>query len=84
MQALNIMGLSTPFSAVLSALVFNAVIIPCLIPLAMRGVPYKPMRAEKMLSRNMLVYGLGGLLVPFAGIKLIDLATAPLLAGLGM
>ena len=84
MQALNIMGLSTPFSAVLSALVFNAVIIPCLIPLAMRGVAYKPMRAEKMLSRNMLVYGLGGLLVPFAGIKLIDLLMAPLLAGLGM
>lgn len=84
MQALNIMGLSTPFSAVLSALVFNAVIIPCLIPLAMRGVAYKPMRAEKMLSRNMLVYGLGGLLVPFVGIKLIDLLMAPLLAGLGM
>ena len=84
MSVLNVMGLATPLSAILSALVFNAVIIPCLIPLAMRGVPYKPMRAEKMLTRNMLVYGLGGVAVPFAGIKLIDLAISPFLAGLGM
>ena len=84
MAILNVMGLATPFSAILSALIFNAIIIPCLIPLAMRGVPYKPMRAEKMLTRNMLVYGLGGVVVPFVGIKLIDLAISPFLAGLGM
>ena len=84
MAVLNVMGLATPLSAILSALVFNAVIIPCLIPLAMRGVPYKPMRAEKMLTRNLLVYGLGGVVVPFVGIKLIDLAISPFLAGLGM
>ena len=84
MAVLNVMGLATPLSAILSALIFNAIIIPCLIPLAMRGVPYKPMRAEKMLTRNMLVYGLGGVVVPFVGIKLIDLAISPFLAGLGM
>ncbi|HHY26103.1 MAG TPA: HAD-IC family P-type ATPase, partial [Desulfitobacterium dehalogenans] len=84
MKALNIMGLSTPFSAILSALIFNALIIPCLIPLAMKGVKYRPMGAEKMLSRNMLIYGLGGMIVPFAGIKLIDLVITPLLAVTGM
>lgn len=84
MQILNVMGLSTPFSAILSALIFNAIIIPCLIPLAMRGVAYRPMSAEKMLSRNMLIYGLGGVIVPFVGIKLIDLIITPLLAGMGM
>ena len=84
MQMLNVMHLSTPFSAILSALIFNAVIIPCLIPLAMRGVAYRPMSAEKMLSRNMLIYGLGGVIVPFVGIKLIDLIITPLLAGMGM
>ncbi len=83
MHILNIMVLSTPYSAILSALIFNAVIIPILIPLAMQGVKYKPMRAEKMLSRNMLVYGLGGVIVPFVGIKLIDLGITPLLAVLG-
>lgn len=80
MQVLNVMGLSTPYSAILSALIFNAVIIPCLIPLAMRGVEYKPMRSEKMLAHNMLIYGLGGVIVPFVGIKLIDLIITPLLA----
>ena len=84
MQILNIMGLATPHSAILSALIFNAVIIPCLIPLAMRGVKYRPQRSEKMLSHNMLVYGLGGVAVPFVGIKLIDLLIAPLLALGGM
>lgn len=84
LQVLNVMGLATPLSAILSALIFNAVIIPCLIPLAMRGVTYKPMRAEKMLARNMLIYGLGGVIAPFVGIKLIDLIIAPMLAGMGM
>jgi len=84
MRVLNIMGLSTPYSAILSALIFNAIIIPLLIPLAMKGVKYKPMRAEKMLSRNMLIYGLGGVAAPFVGIKLIDLVITPLLALWGM
>jgi len=84
MRMLNIMALSTPYSAILSALIFNAIIIPSLIPLAMKGVKYKPMRAEKMLSRNMLIYGLGGVVAPFVGIKLIDLVITPLLAALGL
>ncbi|EHQ88955.1 potassium-transporting ATPase subunit KdpB [Desulfosporosinus youngiae] len=84
MGMLNIMALSTPSSAILSALIFNAIIIPLLIPLAMKGVKYRPMRAEKMLSRNMLIYGLGGVVVPFLGIKLIDLAITPLLAALAL
>lgn len=67
MQVLNIMGLATPHSAILSALIFNAVIIPCLIPLAMRGVKFKPQRSEKILSHNMLIYGLGGMIVPLCG-----------------
>ena len=81
---LNIMGLATQNSAILSALIFNAIIIPCLIPLAMRGVKYKPMSASKMLTRNMLIYGLGGVIVPFIGIKVIDLIIAPLLTMLGL
>ena len=84
MQILNIMKLATPMSAILSALIFNAVIIPCLIPIAMRGVKYKPMSAERMLLKNMGIYGLGGIVVPFAGIKIIDCLVAPLLAVLGM
>ena len=84
MQILNIMDLATPASAILSALIFNAIIIPGLIPIAMRGVKYKPMKAEKLLLRNMGIYGLGGIIVPFAGIKLIDLMVAPLLAMIGM
>jgi potassium-transporting ATPase ATP-binding subunit len=71
--ALNIMGLGSPQSALLSATIFNALIIVALIPLALRGVPYRPMRAEAVLRRNLLVYGLGGLIVPFIGIKLIDI-----------
>ena len=84
MQVLNIMKLSTPFSAILSALIFNAIIIPCLIPIAMKGVKYKPMRSEKMLLKNMGIYGLGGIIVPFIGIKLIDIVVTPLLALLGL
>ena len=82
MQILNIMHLSTPASAILSALIFNAIIIPGLIPIAMKGVKYRPMKAEKMLLRNMGIYG--GIVVPFVGIKLIDLLVAPLLAMIGM
>lgn len=84
MEVLNIMHLSTPFSAILSALIFNAIIIPCLIPIAMRGVKYKPMRSEKMLMKNMGIYGLGGVIVPFVAIKLIDILVTPLLALLGL
>lgn len=84
MQILNIMHLATPASAILSALIFNAIIIPALIPIAMKGVKYKPMKAERLLLRNMGVYGLGGIIVPFVGIKLIDLIVAPMLAMIGM
>ena len=77
---LNVMGLATPQSAILSAVIFNALIIVFLIPLALRGVRYRPTNASSLLSRNLLVYGVGGLLVPFAGIKLIDV----LLVGLGL
>ncbi len=73
MEALNIMGLATPQSSILSALIFNAIIIPLLIPLAMKGVKYVPMSASRLLTRNLFLYGLGGVLVPFLGIKLIDL-----------
>ena len=84
MQILNIMQLATPASAILSALIFNALIIPGLIPIAMKGVKYKPMKAEKLLLWNMGLYGLGGIAIPFVGIKLIDLLVAPLLAVMGM
>lgn len=78
---LNIMGLATPYSAILSALIFNALIIPCLIPLAMKGVKYRPLSSGRMLARNMLIYGLGGIVTPFVGIKLLDmLLVAPLLS----
>lgn len=79
---LNIMHLTTEYSAILSALIFNAIIIPCLIPLAMKGVKYRPMSSGKMLARNMMIYGLGGVMTPFVGIKLIDMIIAPLLIGL--
>lgn len=72
LQGLNIMNLHSPQSAILSAVIFNAIIIPLLIPLALKGVPYKPIGASALLRRNLLIYGLGGLLVPFIGIKLID------------
>jgi potassium-transporting ATPase ATP-binding subunit len=73
LQALNIMHLHSPESAILSAVVFNAIIIPLLIPLALRGVSYKPIGASALLRRNLLIYGLGGIIVPFIGIKLLDL-----------
>lgn len=73
LSALNIMNLSTPESAILSAVIFNAVIIPMLIPLALRGVKYRPVGASSLLTRNLLVYGLGGIVVPFIGIKGIDM-----------
>ncbi|MCL6453876.1 MAG: potassium-transporting ATPase subunit KdpB [Alicyclobacillus sp.] len=76
LQSLNIMHLHSPRSAILSALIFNAIIIPLLIPLAMRGVKYRPMGATSMLIRNLLIYGLGGVVAPFVGIKLIDLLLA--------
>jgi K+-transporting ATPase ATPase B chain len=69
---LNVMGLTSPWSAVLSAVIFNALIIVLLIPLALRGVQYRPLGAAALLRRNLLVYGVGGLLAPFLGIKLID------------
>ena len=72
LNALNIMGLRTPQSAILSAVIFNAVIIIALIPLALRGVKYRPMSAASLLRRNLLIYGLGGVVVPFIGIKIID------------
>lgn len=84
MQILNIMKLQTPASAILSALIFNAIIIPGLIPIAMKGVKYKPMKAEKLLLRNMGIYGIGGIIVPFVGIKMIDMVVAPMLLMLGI
>lgn len=73
LQGLNIMGLKSPESAILSAVIFNAVIIPLLIPLALKGVAYKPIGASALLRRNLFIYGLGGIVAPFVGIKLIDL-----------
>jgi K+-transporting ATPase ATPase B chain len=74
------MGLSTPESAILSAVIFNALIIVALIPLALKGVAYRPIGAAALLRRNLLIYGLGGLVAPFIGIKLLDLAVS----GLGL
>jgi len=79
LDKLNVMNLGTPQSAIISAIVFNALVIPLLVPLALRGVRYRPVGATALLRRNMLVYGLGGLLVPFVGIKLIDLIVHNLL-----
>jgi K+-transporting ATPase ATPase B chain len=73
------MGLGTPSSAIISAIIFNALIIPLLVPLALRGVQYRPVGASALLRRNLLVYGLGGLIAPFIGIKLIDLIVHNLL-----
>ena len=73
LQALNIMNLHSPESAILSAVIFNAIIIPLLIPLALRGVTYKPIGASALLRRNLFIYGLGGIVAPFVGIKLIDI-----------
>ena len=73
LQALNVMRLASPESAILSAIIFNALIIVALIPLALRGVGYRPIGAAALLRRNLLVYGVGGLLIPFVGIKAIDM-----------
>ena len=78
LAALNVMGLASPQSAILSAVIFNALIIIALIPLALKGVTYRPVGAAALLRRNLLVYGLGGILLPFAGIKLIDLVVSTL------
>jgi K+-transporting ATPase ATPase B chain len=71
--ALNIMQLKNPHSAILSAIIFNALIIIALVPLALRGVRYRPIGASRLLQRNLLIYGLGGLVAPFVGIKIVDL-----------
>ena len=73
LDRLNIMNLATPESAILSAVIFNALIIVALVPVALRGVRYRPIGADGLLRRNMLIYGLGGIIVPFIGIKLIDM-----------
>jgi K+-transporting ATPase ATPase B chain len=78
LQVLNIMQLSTPRSAILSAISFNALIIIALIPLALKGVKYRPIGAAALLRRNLLIYGLGGIVLPFIGIKAIDLMVAGL------
>jgi K+-transporting ATPase ATPase B chain len=75
---LNVMGLHSPTSAILSAVIFNALIIVALIPLALRGVKYTPIGALAILQRNLLIYGLGGVIIPFIGIKLIDLVITAL------
>jgi K+-transporting ATPase ATPase B chain len=82
LQALNIMHLATPHSAILSALIFNALIIPVLIPLALRGVTYRPSSAASMLLRNIMIYGVGGVIAPFVGIKLIDLIVSRFIGGI--
>ena len=76
--ALNVMGLATPQSAILSAIIFNALIIVVLIPLALKGVPYRAIGAGALLRRNLMIYGLGGIIIPFIGIKVIDLVVAAL------
>jgi K+-transporting ATPase ATPase B chain len=72
LAALNVMRLATPQSAILSAVIFNAIIIIALIPLALKGIPYRPLGAAAILRRNMLIYGFGGIVLPFIGIKVID------------
>ena len=78
LQALNIMHLATPESAILSAVIFNALIIIALIPLALRGVAYRPLGAAAILTRNLLIYGVGGVIIPFIGIKAIDVVVEAL------
>ena len=79
LKVLNIMQLASPESAILSALIYNALIIVALIPLALKGVKYREVPAGKLLSHNLLVYGLGGIIIPFIAIKIIDLIIAPIL-----
>jgi K+-transporting ATPase ATPase B chain len=76
LRSLNIMGLGTPESAILSAVIFNALVIIALVPLSIRGVAYRAAPAAELLRRNLLIYGLGGILAPFIGIKLIDVLVA--------
>jgi len=78
LQALNIMNLASPQSAILSAIIFNALIIIALIPLALKGVAFRPIGAGALLRRNLLIYGLGGIIIPFVGIKVIDLIVTAL------
>ena len=82
LEALNVMHLASPYSAIISAVIFNALIIPVLIPLALRGTKYRPMPAEKLLIHNLLIYGVGGTIVPFIGIKAIDMVVGLLIAAL--
>jgi K+-transporting ATPase ATPase B chain len=79
LDQLNIMALGSPRSAIISAIIFNALVIPALVPLALRGVRYRPVGATALLRRNLLIYGLGGVIAPFIGIKLIDLVVHNLL-----
>ncbi|WP_431619059.1 hypothetical protein [Limnospira platensis] len=74
--ALNVMGLSSPRTAVLSALIYNALIIPALIPLALKGIEFRPLRNNQLLQRNILIYGLGGIIAPFIAIKVIDVGVS--------
>jgi len=74
LHVLNIMGLGDPRSAIISAIIFNALVIPALIPISLKGVSYRPIGASALLRRNLLIYGVGGVLAPFVGIKLVDLA----------
>jgi K+-transporting ATPase ATPase B chain len=78
MKVMDIMQLHSPTSAILSAVIFNALVIPALIPVALKGVKYRPLGADALLRRNLLIWGLGGVLLPFIGIKLIDLAMVSL------
>ena len=78
LNVLNVMNLSSPQSAILSAIIFNALIIIALIPLALKGVAYRAIGAGALLRRNLMIYGLGGIIIPFIGIKVIDLAVAAL------
>lgn len=84
MKVLNVMGLSSPTTAILSALIFNAIIIPILIPIAMKGVKYRPMKSEMLLLRNVLIFGVGGVITPFIGIKIINIIITPLCRMLGI
>ena len=84
MQVLNVMNLSSPRSAIISALVFNAIIIPLLIPIALKGVKYRPMNPDKILKRNLSIYGLGGIIIPFIGVKIIDIIISPILTLIGI
>jgi K+-transporting ATPase ATPase B chain len=78
LKGIDVMGLHSPTSAILSAVIFNALIIPLLIPIALKGVQYRPLGADALLRRNLLIWGLGGVIVPFIGIKVIDMVMVAL------